>query len=156
MVKNDKIYHIVSICNFLLHIWLFVFVVIVGFLPFCGNRNFYECFIGVFGSTLSTVQPYFVMAILFLSCFGAFLTIKRPLFSFLTVACVMAFFVIATLPYSIEAMIIGFASPWIGGGMSTYGIGFDLIVAVSYIFYLDIAFLIYSVVTLFLRFKRKP
>lgn len=153
MIKNDKIYHIASIFSFVLHICVFVFVIIVAFLPFFEKRNFYECFTGFFGSNLSTVQPYFVMAVLFLSCVGAFLAIKRPLFSFLVVSCVMSFFVIATLPYSIEAMIIGFASPWIGGSMSNYGIGFDLIVSVSYIFYFDIAFLIYSVVTLFIRPK---
>ncbi len=153
MIKNDKIYHIAGICNFLLHICLFVFVVIVGFLPFCERRNFYDCFIGFFGKTLSTFQPYFVMAILFLSCVGAFFAIKRPLFSFLVVACSMSFFVIATLPYSIEAMIVGFASPWISGSMSTYGIGFDLIVAASYVFYFDIAFFIYSIITLFIRSK---
>ena len=84
---------------------------------------------------------------------GAFLAIKRPLISFFVIVCSASFFVIATLPYSIEAMIIGFASPWIGGSMSAYGIGFDLIVAASYTVYFDIAFFIYSVVTLFIRSK---
>ena len=153
MTKNDKIYHITSVCAFVLHICVFVFVVIVGFLPFCENRNFYDCFIGFFGQALNNVQPYFVMAILFLSCVGAFLSIKRPLASFLVVACTISFFVIATLPYSIEAMIVGFASPWIGGSMSTYGIGFDLIVGASYVFYFDIAFFVYSIITLFIRSK---
>ncbi len=153
MTKNDKIYHIVSICSLVLHICVFVFVIIVAFLPFCEKRNFYECFIGFFGNTLSAVQPYFVMAILFLSCVGAFFSINRPLFSFFVVACTISFFVIATLPYSIEAMIIGFASPWISGNMSTYGIGFDLIVATSYVFYFDISFLIYSIITLLIKSK---
>ena len=153
MIKNDKIYHITSVCAFVLHICVFVFVVTVGFLPFCEKRNFYECFIGFFGQALNYFQPYFVTAILFISCMGAFFSIKRPLFSFLVVACTISFFVIATLPYSIEAMIVGFASPWIGGSMSTYGIGFDLIVDASYVFYFDIAFFVYSIITLFIRSK---
>lgn len=155
MIKNDKVYHIISICNFLLHICLFVFVVIVGFLPFCENRNFYDCFIGFFGKTLSIVQPYLVMAILFLSCVGAFFAIKRPLFSFLVVFCSISFFVIATLPYCIEATMVSFVSHWIDRSMSKYGIGFDLIAAVSYIVYFDVTFLMYSFATLFIRPKRK-
>ena len=67
MIKNDKIYHIVSICSLVLHICVFVFVIIVAFLPFHEKRNFYECFIGFFGNSLSFIQPYFVMMILFLS-----------------------------------------------------------------------------------------
>ncbi len=153
MTKNDRIYHIVSICSFVLHFCVFVFVLIVAFLPFCEKRNFYECFIGFFGSNLSTIQPYFLMAILLLSCVGAFFAIRQPLFSFMIIVCSVSFFVIAALPYSIEAMIVGFASPWIGGNMSTYGIGFDLIFAASDVFYFDIAFLIYSIITLVIRSK---
>jgi len=55
--------------------------------------------------------------------------------------------------YSIEAMIVGFSSPWIGGSMSAYKIGFKLIGAISYIVYFDLAFLIYSVITLIIRGK---
>ncbi len=44
MSKNDKTYHIASVCSFVLHICVFVFVLIVGFLPFHEKRNFYECF----------------------------------------------------------------------------------------------------------------
>ena len=80
MIKNDKIYHIVSACSLVLHICIFVFVIIVAFLPFREKRNFYECFIGFFGNSLSIIEPYFVMMILFLSCLGTFLAIKRPLF----------------------------------------------------------------------------
>ena len=153
MIKNDKIYHIVSICSLVLHICVFVFVIIVAFLPFHEKRNFYESFIGFFGNSLSFIQPYFVMMILFLSCLGAVFAIKRPMFSFMTVVCSVSFFVIAVLPYSIEAMIVGFASPWISGSMSIFGIGFDLIMAASYIFYFDIAFFIYSLITSFIRSK---
>ena len=156
MFKNDKIYRIVSVCNFLLHIFVFVFVVIIAFLPYREKQNFYECFVGFFDERLSTIQPYIVMAILLLSCVMAFLVIKRPWLSMLILISSSSFFVIATLPYSIEAMIIGFASPWIGGSMATYGIGFKLIVAVSYIVYFDIAFFVYSVITLFIRAKRNP
>ena len=140
MLKNDKIYRIISIISFYLHICIYIFVSVVGFLPFREKQNFYDCFVGFFGNTLSIVQPYFVMAILLFSCVAAFFAIKRPSFSFFVLASSVAFFVIATLPYSIEAMIIGFASPWIGGSMATYKIGFDLICKISYTFYFDIAF----------------
>lgn len=154
MFKNDKIYRIVSVCGFLLHIFVFVFLVIIAFLPYREKQNFYECFTGFFDESLSIIQPYIVMAILLFSFVMAFLAIKRPWISALTLILSLSFFVTATLPYSIEAMIIGFASPWIGGSMATYGIGFKLIVAVSYIVYFDIAFFIYSVITLFIRAKR--
>ena len=153
MSKNDKIYQIVSICGFLLHIFVFVFVLIVGFLPFCEKRNFYEYFIGFFGNSLSIYQPHFMMVILLLSCAGALLVIKYPLVSFFVPVCSLCFFAIAIFPHSVEAMIVGLSSPWIGGTMSTYGIGFHLISAASYIVYFDIAFFIYSIITLFIRAK---
>ena len=153
MIKNDKVYHVASICNFCLHICLFVIVTLVGFLPFREEQNFYECFIGFFGKKLSAFQPYFVMVILFLSCVMSFFAIKRPIFSFFVLGCCLTFFVIAILPYSIEAMIVGFSSPWIGGSMSAYKIGFKLISAISYVVYFDLAFLIYSVITLIIRGK---
>ncbi len=156
MIKNDKIYRIASICSFLLHICVFVFVTFVGSLPFREGQNFYECFIGFFGETLSTIQPYLVMAILFLSCVAAFFAIKWPLFSIFVWGGSLTFFVVATLPYSIEAMIVGFASPWIGGSMATYKIGFELMGAVSYIVYFDMAFLVYSVITLIIRSRKNP
>ena len=68
MFKNDKIYRIVSVCNFLLHIFVFVFVVNIAFLPYREKQNFYECFVGFFDERLNTIQPYIVMAILLLSC----------------------------------------------------------------------------------------
>lgn len=154
MSKKDKIYHIISIISFCLHICVFIFVTVIGFLPFMEQQNFYDCFVGFFGNTLSAAQPYFVMVILFLSCVAAFLAINRPSFSFFVLACSLSFFVIATLPYSIEAMIVGFSSPWIGGSMSTFRIGFDLICKISYTIYFDMAFFIYSMFTLFIRIKK--
>ena len=154
MVKNEKIYKVASVVSFILHIFIFLFVVIVGFLPFFQKVNFYECFVGFFSDALSAWQPYFVLAILGFACLGAFLSIKHPLFSFLTLICVIWFFVIATLPITIEAMIVGFSSPWIGGSVSPSEIGFDLICKISYIVYFDLAFLIYSIVTFIIRAKR--
>jgi hypothetical protein len=93
------------------------------------------------------------LAILFSACVQAFLAIKWSLFSFFVIVCLVAFFVIPTLPYSIEAMVVGFVLPWIGVNMSTYGIGFDLIIAALYIVCFDVAFFIYFVVTLCIRSK---
>ena len=154
MIKNDKIYCIAGICSFLLHICVFVFVMVVGFLPFREGQNFYECFIGFFGETLSAIQPYLVMAILFLSGVMAFFAIKQPLCSCAVLVCSLSFFVIAVFPYSIEGMIVGLASPWIGVNMATYKISFELIDAASYIVYFDIAFWIYSVITLIIRARK--
>jgi len=131
-----------------------VFVVIVGFLPFRDNKNFYECFIGFFGDTFSTIQPYFLMSILFLSCVMSFFAIKRPLFSFIVLVCTFIFFLIYIIPYSIEIVMFGFTSPWIGGSMSTYQISFKLIGAVSHIVEFDIAFLLYSIITLIIRVRK--
>lgn len=151
MIKNDKIYRIISVCGFVLHVCIFAFVLMVGFLPYYEKCNFYDCFIGFFGDRLSSLQPYLVMMPLLLSCVGGFCAIRRPLFSFVIVLCSTSFFVIATLPYSVEAMVVGFMSPWVHGNMSTYGVGFDLIVAASYVVYFDIAFAVYSVITLFIK-----
>ncbi len=151
MLKNDKIYRIVSIINFILHICVFMFVVVVGFLPFLENYNFYECFVGFFGKALSTLQPYFLMTVLLLTCIFAFLAIKKPSFSILMLASTLSFFVTAIMPYAIEAMVVGFASPWVSASMSTYNIRFKLIGVASYIVYFDMAFLVYSIITLIIR-----
>ena len=156
MSKNDKIYRIVSIIGLLLHIFVFVFVLIVGFLPFHENKNFYECFTGYFGENLSIYQPYFIMAIMFISCVPALLAIKYPPISFFTGVCTLFFFAIVVLPYTFEAAFVGLASPWIGAEMSTYGIGFELMGAVSYIIYFDMAFFIYSIITILIRAKTNP
>ena len=156
MSKNDKIYRIVSIIGLLLHIFVFVFVLIVGFLPFHENKNFYECFTGYFGENLSIYQPYFIMAIMFISCVPALLAIKYPPISFFTGVFMLFFFAIVVLPYTFEAAFVGLASPWIGAEMSTYGIGFELMGAVSYIIYFDMAFFIYSIITILIRAKTNP
>lgn len=155
MSKNDKIYRIASIVSLGLHIFVFVFVLFVSFLPFHENKNFYECFTGYFGENLSIYQPYFIMAILFLSCVTALLAIKYPPISFLTAVCTLSFFVIIILPYSFEAAFVGLVSPWISAEMSTYGIGFELMGAASYIIYFDIAFFFYSIITIFIMLKIK-
>lgn len=154
MVKNNKIYHIVSIYSFVLHICVFAFVVIVAFLPFQKEHNFYEVFDGFFGDRLSAIQPYAVMTVLLLSCVGAFLAIKKPLYSFMIAACSASFFVIAALPCALEAMMVGFMSPWLDVSMPVYGIGYQLISAASYICCLDVVFVIYTIVTLISGAKR--
>lgn len=154
MIKSNKIYHIVSISNFILHICVFLFVTLVGFLPFRDDRNFYESFVGFFSETLSTIQPYVLIGILFVSCVGAFLAVKRPLFSLLVLASTLVFFVCAILPYTIDAMVFGLFSSEMIASMSIYKIGFKLINRVSRIVCFDIAFFVYSVITLIIRRKR--
>lgn len=154
MTKNDKIYKIVSIFGFALHICIFVFIAVAGFFPFRENQNFYECFVGFFGNFLGILHPCFIMSILLLSCLMAFFAIKRPDFSIFISVCSFAFFLIIILPYCIEAMVVGFSAPWIGGEMATYKIGFDLMGKASCIIYFDFAFIVYSAVTLALRIKK--
>ena len=93
------------------------------------------------------------MAIMFISCVPALLAIKYPPISFFTGVCTLFFFLIVVLPYSFEAAFVGLASPWIGAEMSTYGIGFELMGAASYIIYFDMAFFIYSIMTILIRAK---
>lgn len=155
MSKNEKIYHIVSIISLGLHIFVFIFVLIAGFLEYHENQNFYEYFIGFFGDNLSIYQPYFIMAILFLSCVTALLAIKYPPISFFTAVCTLAFFVIETFPYAFDSFFVEITSPYLGSTMPTYGIGFQLMEIASYIIYFDIAFFIYSIITLFIRLKNK-
>jgi len=84
----------------------------------------------------------------------SFFAIKRPLFSFIVLVCTFIFFLIYIIPYSIEIVMFGFTSPWIGGSMSTYQISFKLIGAVSHIVEFDIAFLLYSIITLIIRVRK--
>lgn len=153
MIVYQKIYRTISILSVIVHICVFAFVIAVGFLPFRESLNYYECFIGFFGKTLSAIQPYIIMGILFLTCISAFFTIWQPSLSLLVLILTVTFFVIILLPYSIDEMVIGFASAWIGGNMPMYGKGFELMCAASYIIYFDIIFFICSVVELI--FKRK-
>lgn len=155
----DEIYKIVSILNFLIHLLLCIFVVIVSFLPFRKSSNFYEAFTSFFGKTLGTLQPYLVLSLLILSCVGTFLAIKRPAFS-IWLCFSFAFFLIMVLPYSIEAMVFALSSPWIDGPSidsltSSYGIGYTLMGYASHVGYLDLAFILYSFVTLFVRNTRE-
>lgn len=144
MTKSDKIYRIVGMCHGLVHVGVFVFVIIAGFFPFREQQNFYETFTGFFGETLSTVQPYLIMALLLLSCVFAFLEIKRPFFTVLALASSYCFYTIVFLPFAIEAVLMGFSSRGNGASMAICQVGFDLIERASYIVYLDIAFLIYA------------
>ena len=153
MTKNDKIYRIVSISAFIVHICLFVFVLIVGFLPYRTSQNFYECIVGFYGTTgLAAFSPYILMLILLLACLFAFLAVNhRPILLFWAAALSLTFFVGALLPYLFEAAFVGFVSPWINGSMSEYGIGFKLLSGASYIIYFDIAVLAYLIIGLVVK-----
>ncbi len=158
MKTYDKIYRIISISNFIIHILLFVFILLASFLPFCGDYNFYEYFKGFFGLKLSDIQPYFIILILLLSCVCSFFVIKRPQLSVLVAILSFSFFIIVMFPYIFEAFIIGFSSPWIGGDesdMSPYKIGFELMGYASYTINLDLTFILYSFITLLVRGIKK-
>lgn len=155
MTKNDKIYRIVSIGIFLLHICVFVFVVLIGFLPFKENENFYEVFNGFFGERFAAIQPYFILAILLVSSILSYFTIKHPWLSLGVLICSFYSFLIVVIPIAVEIALVSFTSPWLGTSMSTYGIGFSLMNAASCIVNVDIVFLIYAMVTLVVRAKRK-
>lgn len=154
MLVYDKIYKIISFINFLIHILLCVFIIIVGFLPFRETQNFYEVFTGFFGEELSELHPYFILSILFSACAFAFFAIKRPLFSILTLILSFFCFVIIEFPYSFEAAFVEFTSKWIASSMSNYGIGFTLIGYASYVIYFEFAFAMYSLAIWLIRHKR--
>ena len=66
---------------------------------------------------------------------------------FWVAALTLTFFVVALLPYMFEAAILGLAEPWIGGvDMAEYKIGFKLLCGASYVFYFDIAVLVYLII----------
>jgi len=154
MPKYDKIYKIASIANFLIHFMLCVFIVIVSFLPFVENQNFYEVFTGFFDLKLSVIQPYFVLLLLLIAPIFAFFAIKIPALSVIVAMLTFSFFFIVSLPYSIEAAIVEFSSPWIGGNMSTYQNGFYFMTYASNVVYFDFAFVVYSFVILLIRNKK--
>jgi len=153
MTKNDKIYHITSVCAFVLHICVFVFVVVVGFLPYQENKNFYEIFSGYFGNVFSSFHPILMLAILLISCVFSYFTINRPHLSFWAGILSFVFFLLEVLPYSFEIAFVSLLSRVGEIGISTYQIGFKLISGAAYIIYFDIAFFVYSIITLFIRSK---
>ncbi len=154
MTKNDKIYRIVSIFGFILHIFVFVFVAVVGFLPFRNDETFYELLVGFFGDTLSVIHPYLLMAILLLSCVMAYFAIKRPWVSLLILASTFLFFGIVFFPIAVEGAMLGFASTWLAPTMPAYHNGLNLVNGASHIIYFDIAFVFYSLATSLLRSKK--
>ncbi len=153
MIKNDKIYHIVSMCNFVLHLCVFVFVVVAGFLPYQENKNFYEIFNGYFGNIFSFFHPILMLTILLIACVFSYFTIKLPHLSFWVGVLSLVFFVLELLPYSFEIAFVSFLSRVGEIGISTYQIGFKLISGAAYIIYFDMVFFIYSVITLYIRTK---
>lgn len=149
MTENNKIYRFLSMSSFIIHIVLFVFVLVVSFLPYTTSQNFYECMIGFFGTTgWEAFVPYILMLVLLATCLFSFLAIKnRPIMLFWVAALTLTFFVVALLPYMFEAAILGLAEPWIGGvDMAEYKIGFKLLCGASYVFYFDIAVLAYIII----------
>ena len=149
MTENNKIYRFFSISSFIIHIVLFVFVLVVSFLPYTTSQNFYECMIDFFGTTgWEAFVPYILMLVLLATCLFSFFAIKnRPIMLFWAAALSLTFFVVALLPYMFEAAILGFAEPWIGGvDMAEYKIGFKLLCGASYVFYFDIAVLAYLII----------
>lgn len=149
MTENNKIYRFFSISSFIIHIVLFVFVLVVSFLPYTTSQNFYECMIGFFGTTgWEAFVPYILMLVLLATCLFSFFAIKnRPIMLFWGAALSLTFFVVALLPYSFEAAFDAFVSPWIGSdGMAEYKIGFKLLCGASYVFYFDIAVLAYLII----------
>ncbi len=153
MTKNDKIYHIVSVCSFVLHICVFVFVAVVGFLPYQENKNFYQIFSGYFGDIFSPSHPILMLAILLIACVFSYFTINRPHLTFWVGLLTFVFFLLETLPYSFEIAFVSLFSRVGEIGISTYQIGFKLISGAAYIVYFDIAFFVYVLFTLFVRGK---
>ena len=115
MTKNNKIYRFFSISSFIIHIVLFVFVLVVSFLPYRTSQNFYECMIGFFGTTgWEAFVPYILMLVLLATCLFSFFAIKnRPIMLFWAAALSLTFFVVALLPYMFEAAFDASVTVWL-------------------------------------------
>lgn len=90
----DKIYKFASITYFIIHILVFIFVIIIGSLPFREGENFYQVFTGYFGSTFPVIHPYVLLLVLLLSGICAFFTIRQPEASFTVAILSFAFFML--------------------------------------------------------------
>lgn len=155
MERNDRIYKVVSIVSTGLHVALFVFLLVCSFPPFHEGRSFYQEFSGYFGSFFSMSHPILLLALPLAAAVFAFFSIKQPLFSLGIVVFSMAFFILIVMPYTIEAMIIGISSPWIGSTMSTYQNGCWFMFRASYILYFEWAFALYALGTTVARRCKK-
>lgn len=153
MKKHDTVYQTVTTINFLLQVFLFIFLLFCSFLPFHEGKNFYQAFTGFFSPKFGTIQPYLILALRIIVCVFSFFTIRHPAFSVGVVLFSFSFFFILILPYSIESAIVGFSSPWIGSTMSSYQIGYYCMSYASYVIYLDFFFMLYAFMTFFIRNK---
>lgn len=155
-MKNEKIYRIVSNISFIIHSCVFVFVIIVSFLPYNEGKNFYQVFSGFFGEVLSPVQPIFMLIVLFSGCVFSFFAIKKPLLSIIAAVLTFLFFFAEALPIVVEAILVSLFSRLSGEtDISAYQIGYKLMNTASFIIYFDFAFVLYSIITLIYR-KERP
>ncbi len=144
MKRYNSVYRYIGMANAALHTLLVVFLVIVGFLPFHEQRNFYQAFGGVLTSFGYLLMP--LAAAVF-----AVLAVKRPLWSLVTTFFASLFFFSVIFPYTVEATIVGFSSPWIDSSMSLWQQGFTLMSGAANILFWGIAFVIYAIVTVIIR-----
>lgn len=143
MKKYNQIYKIVSIGYFTLHCLLLAFIVAVGFLPFCEGETIYQSY-GAWQTVLFILLP------LLLAGVAAFFAIKKPLLSIVAAVLTFASFIMLFLPVATEAMVVGLMSMY-NMPMSVYQTGYTLMSYASYEFYIDIIFVIYSIVTVIIR-----
>lgn len=142
MKKYNQIYKIISICYFTLHSLLLAYIVVVGFLPFREGELFYESY--------DLLSILLVLLPLLLAAVAAFFTIKKPLLSIVAAVLTFASFVLLILPVAVEEVVVGLMSIY-NTTMHEYQIGCTLMSSASFVYYIDIAFVIYSIVTVIIR-----
>lgn len=155
-MKFGTTYKIISTVNFCLHGLVFSLILVATFLPFRENANYYTYMSGFMGSPFPTVEPYLFLLLPLAGAVISFFTIKKPWYSIWILILFLVFFVIVAIPYALEGAFIGF-SVYISGQefkVPPYGIGFKLIMDISYIIYWEALFLIYSLITLILNGKK--
>ena len=150
MENYKKVYKAICVGNGILHGLLVIFILCCSFWPFREGENFYQVFNGFFNSGFGAIEPVFILFLLFAAGVFSFLAIRRPAFSLATAAFSFIFFVMAVFPYSVEAVVAGLTSPWLGSAMADYQQGFHLIGNAGYVLYWELAFVPYTLISSFI------
>ena len=146
MARLNRVYRLVGILNVAVHTALVVFVAVVGFLPFYEGKNVYQSL---------GAASFFSLFLLVAAGAMAVLAVKRPWCSFGSLLLTAVFAVVMVFPYMTEAMIVGFASPWVDVSMSSWEQGFVWMTDALVVLYWDVAFLIFAIAVGVCRFVKK-
>ena len=142
MKRYNLIYRHIGVGNAIVHSLLMAFLMIVSFLPFYDDCNFYQ-----FGG-LYLLIPLAATVL-------AWLAVKWPLWFLLSLALTGLFFFVLIFCYTVDVMIVGFSSPWVDSAMGDWQQGFTVMTAAVNILYWDAAFGVYAAVTAVVRMANR-